>query len=631
MEEWQQVEATAQAGFEKERLRQEAQANIHKGGKGGFFSSPKSQESAPIPEKPTPEQQACMELVEMARQGGQDINMYLGQTRVLDAGSHISELNSVLADYVGSAGHFTPIVKSSCLTLNLPALHNIEVIDTPGINDPIVSRSRITQQFMGQCDVIFFLSNCGQFLDQSDVRLLAQNIPSRGIDDICLIGSLFDSVLLDDGHKYGSLERAAGAIVEKLNKRAEDDFAHICRQIESRGEQAYMATALKKALPPIFISAMAFNIARHWDNQNESEEKILTSLQRTFPSDTLDQPTMLELANLEIIHSQVEQVRQRKDEILKGKTTKLLERFEPAFKDDMRKIRTRLLKEKEALESGKTKELTSRLSASMARVEKGRKSVEQIFERHISRIKNTLSTLTSQLKNDAASVHKVATRTGTETRNEAYQHDKGSGFLWWRDLCDCRYETRHRKITVTYSFATVHDSIDRVENFILESEKRLKKFIGEAVDLGKLSEDLLAAARNMVDFSDDAFDPDDILAPVESAISRIKIPEIDLNCRGCLEAISKAFNTKEVRDADIGRLQQCVVVAVDKTVGMINSAVATNQEKLCAELSQTGAHFISGITTELEEQIKRLKESMENLEQTLKRYEQVLLVISEAN
>ncbi|MFM9500931.1 dynamin family protein, partial [Streptomyces galilaeus] len=75
------------------------------------------------------------------------------------------------------------------LALNLPGLKDIEVVDTPGLNDPIVSRGRRTQEFLGQCDVIFLLSYCGQFLDSQDMALLAQNIPNKGIEEIILIGS----------------------------------------------------------------------------------------------------------------------------------------------------------------------------------------------------------------------------------------------------------------------------------------------------------------------------------------------------------------------------------------------------------------------------------------------------------
>ena len=39
-------------------------------------------------------------------------------------------------------------------------------MDTPGLNDPIPSRTIRTKEFMELCDVVFFLSQAGSFLDR---------------------------------------------------------------------------------------------------------------------------------------------------------------------------------------------------------------------------------------------------------------------------------------------------------------------------------------------------------------------------------------------------------------------------------------------------------------------------------
>ncbi|OQY16520.1 MAG: hypothetical protein B6I36_10145 [Desulfobacteraceae bacterium 4572_35.1] len=624
-DEWAQVETTAEKGFDKERQRLKAQDFLSKKGTGGFFS--KRNDTAPtimITEKPTPAEQACMELVEMAKHGRQDIQGYLGKKVVLDPVEHISELNQILADYVGSAGHFTPFVKSSCLSVNLPALKNIEIIDTPGINDPIVSRSSVTKKFMGQCDVIFFLSNCGQFLDQSDLSLLAQSIPKQGIDDICLIGSLFDSVLLDEGHRYKSLRCAAPVIVEKLNQRAEEDFNKICQQIEHCGENPYMAKALKGALPPLFISAMAFNIATHWGAHNEIEKKILTSLEKMFPDDTFDKETMLELANLEIVHTRVEQVTQRKEEILKGKMDKLLQRTEPAFRQEMGGIRERLVKEQEAIASGSIEELTASLDATAKKLGKGKSAVTHIFETHANSIKKNMATVMHEIKLAALDAKRVSRRSGTDTKEERYTV---SSSKWWNPFSWGSSETKWRTVTISYSSANVHDAIDQVEGFIQNAEKGLTDHISEAVNVDQLRKDILAAVKKMVDVESDDFDPDNILRPVESAVSRITKPSVNLNCSACIAGVTSSFNTPEVRDADISRLQQSIADAVSIALQTINKAVLHNQEKICNELNKSGQSFISDISKDLEHQIKSLNSKKDNVERSLKEYAEVLQVI----
>ncbi|WP_300673682.1 dynamin family protein [Desulfoluna sp.] len=627
-DEWRQVEATAEVGFKKKRLRQEAKGGLNQNTKGSFLArGGKSKKSAIMPGKPTPDEQACMELVEMAQQGGEDITKYLGSSKMLDTIDNMSQLNAILSDYIGVGGRFTPIVKSSRLTLNMPVLKNIEIIDTPGINDPIVSRSRVTQQFMGQCDVIFFLSNCGQFLDQADMRLLAQNIPAKGIDDIYLIGSLFDSVLLDDGHKYASIGRAVSSIVTKLSDRATNDFKQICREIEEAGEQAYMAVALDKALPPYFISAMAFNIYRHWEALDEGEEKILKSLQKMFPQDTLTRETLLELANLQIIRSHLKDVEQHKDKIFHGKLEKLLERFEPAFRAELRELRAEVIKEKETLETGTIEELSTHLKILSSNLEKGKNQVALAFEAHTNHIKKSMSTLRHEIKSAALDARKVSRRKGTETQEEAYTVDKGMGFAWWRSLTGNRYETRHRDITVSYSYASVHDAIDKVEGFISGAKEKLDDKIGEVVDIEGLRLDILEAVKEIVNIKDGTMDSDGILALINKAVSRIKNPRVDLNTDRFLKEITKVFNSPEVRDSDIEKLQSSMAKAVNKALEAIEGAVTDNQEKICAELSKTGNDFIDGITSELNSKITRMEKSKGNLLQEIERYNQLLELI----
>jgi len=128
------------------------------------------------------EEVACLEIYTKA----QDLNILsqLGKSQLLSGVSKVEDLLDKLKEYVGADGKYTPIVKSLDLGVNIDSIKNIEIIDTPGTNDPVVSRGRVTQDFMGQCDVIFFLSMSSQFLDQTDMQLLAQNIPNKGVENI---------------------------------------------------------------------------------------------------------------------------------------------------------------------------------------------------------------------------------------------------------------------------------------------------------------------------------------------------------------------------------------------------------------------------------------------------------------
>lgn len=141
------------------------------------FSSPFAK-SVP-PRKPSAEEvirriplavASSRELVEKVHRYGLNVNEYLGKTHTLNDVDGADDLAAALHDYVGSHGRFTAITKRSVLYVDDLRLKGLEIIDTPGFNDPVVSRGQITRSFLGQADVIFLLSNIGQFLTAADVN-----------------------------------------------------------------------------------------------------------------------------------------------------------------------------------------------------------------------------------------------------------------------------------------------------------------------------------------------------------------------------------------------------------------------------------------------------------------------------
>lgn len=155
-----------------------------------------------------PEYQACKELAEMVARDP-SITEKLGTTEDIAF--------EELATYIGSQGRFSPVVKSIEVGIDLPGVKDLEVIDTPGLNDPIVSRSQCTKGFLMKCDLVIMLSRASQFLDSADLGLLVETLPSNGIERIRVVASKFDSVLLDTpGRERLPIGRAIGMAQSKL-------------------------------------------------------------------------------------------------------------------------------------------------------------------------------------------------------------------------------------------------------------------------------------------------------------------------------------------------------------------------------------------------------------------------------
>ena len=121
---------------------------------------------------------AAKELVSKSGEISQ-INSLLGKTK--------EDSFSNLIDYVGADGKYIAITKAVTLYYPLEYLKGVEIVDTPGFNDPIVSREERTRQFLKQAEVSLLLLYAGRAFDASDRDILFKDVRNCGIGKI-LIG-----------------------------------------------------------------------------------------------------------------------------------------------------------------------------------------------------------------------------------------------------------------------------------------------------------------------------------------------------------------------------------------------------------------------------------------------------------
>ncbi|GHS14551.1 hypothetical protein JP0116_11240 [Helicobacter pylori] len=107
----------------------------------------------------------------------------------------LEELNQKLYQFVGKEGKFMPYTKAVQISLNNPNLKDLEIIDTPGVNDPIVSREERTKDLLKECDVVFIISPSNQFLTDSDMDLFERVSKKEGIQEIYFVASQADSAV----------------------------------------------------------------------------------------------------------------------------------------------------------------------------------------------------------------------------------------------------------------------------------------------------------------------------------------------------------------------------------------------------------------------------------------------------
>jgi len=122
---------------------------------------------------------AAKELVSKAEKLGTSLNEYLGHTQE-------DNFNNLI-EYVGADGKFVSITKSVTIYYPHEYLKGVEVVDTPGFNDPIVSREERTKEFLKKADVVIMMLYAGRPFDATDRDIIFKNVRQCGIGKV-LIG-----------------------------------------------------------------------------------------------------------------------------------------------------------------------------------------------------------------------------------------------------------------------------------------------------------------------------------------------------------------------------------------------------------------------------------------------------------
>ncbi|WRG29238.1 dynamin family protein [Helicobacter pylori] len=242
----------------------------------------------------------------------------------------LQELNQKLLQFVGANGKYMPYTKAVQISLNNPNLKDLEVIDTPGVNDPIASREERTKALLKDCDVVFIVSPSGQFLTDSDMSLFDRVSHKEGLQEIYFVASQIDGTICSMSE------------VEKSNHHLPTALANAQKALSSQLDQ--IMEALIKAYPNqreifekaikngvILTSGICFSMHKDFENQaswernqkTEEYHNALRNLRDSYPdafsSDDKSKESLLFLSNMGAIEERLKKAAQKKEEIMSQK------------------------------------------------------------------------------------------------------------------------------------------------------------------------------------------------------------------------------------------------------------------------------------------------------------------------
>ena len=154
---------------------------------------------------------------------GEDLKNYIRPTSRFDE-IDINDLSSYTS--AATSGKKCNLVKYVELGSKLDFLSDgIEIVDTPGLDDPVIQREEITKEYISQCDMMLHLMNVSQSATLKDVEFIIDAVLYQNISKLLIVITRADTVSkeqLDEVIKYtkSSIERQLKA----QNKDSQLDY-----------------------------------------------------------------------------------------------------------------------------------------------------------------------------------------------------------------------------------------------------------------------------------------------------------------------------------------------------------------------------------------------------------------------
>ncbi len=269
----------------------------------------------------------------------------------------LEELNQKLLQFVGKEGKFMPHTKAVQISLNNPNLKDLEIIDTPGVNDPIVSREQRTKALLKECDVVFVISPSNQFLTDSDIDLFDRVSNKEGIQRVYFVASQADSAVCAPSEVQNSRHHLPTAL-ENTQKILLSPLNAIMSLLEKKypHQQEIFESAKKNGV--ILTSGVCYSLYQDfenrasWESKKETEEyqNVLRNLTDAYPDafNSVDKSkeSLLLLSNIDAIKERLEEAAKEKEYIISQRLQEYLKSQANNFHNLITQLSQDLEKEK---------------------------------------------------------------------------------------------------------------------------------------------------------------------------------------------------------------------------------------------------------------------------------------------
>lgn len=540
------------------------------------------------------------QLVDMALKNRLDAEKYLGTEGEIDLGT---DIHQGLADYVGAKGRFTPIVSYIELGLDNSLLKGMEVIDTPGLDDPVIARSKVTKNYLAHCDVVFVLSRGSAFLTGEDKKLIDSVLPAEGVKVKKLIASQFDNVALD----YNPNQSGKKTVQEVWN-----DFG---KETIKTARIWWQARKEKEEMKPMLVSSLFYSAARKMEKKqtlSEEEEHVLTQFETNFIGFTRTPEMLYELSQIHTIRNNVwEEIRKKKEEILEQKSKDFVADKKAGCLEKLREIRSQVENNLSHLQNVDKEGLRQKEKQIRRVLEKSRNKIRDIFGNCAYESKRKVMNLQSEIRKTVDRYQYIQSKDIVKTVTRSRKESKW--FFWEK--------TVYYNVDVHHDQANVADAENNIEKYMADAQAEINNRLSNVINMAEmrrtLKEELLTVLNEN---SEDTFESDDVILPVNKILREINDPKVRIDGNKYSSALEKIFQNNQVLDEDIARLKREQNRILWQISGDACERLGDEAARIKNELINKADSFVGDVQKKLSNNMDLVRANLENKEKSIAVY-----------
>ena len=516
-----------------------------------------------------------------------------------------------LKEYVGSKGKYTPLVKMTTLYINDDRIKDYIIVDTPGTNDPIISRGQKTKEFLGKCDYIVFLSYSSQFLDNNDNAYIKEQLPSEGIRDILILASKFDNQLSQesvfedaDGDIKVAYEEEKRKLSRKLNRWSEE-FKKDKNPLDlSKSELEFQST-------------MLYRIYKNFDNLSGTEKEIFDRLKDDYDNSIFTKELLKDLSGMPAVERKISNILLRKEEIMKNGIKDLLDGKRDSLSKILEKIRKGFEERKFELSDVGIKDVENKIN-----------NLQEKISSLSSEIKNSVRTerenFDKKLKDEISKISNTKDRYSSlqkQSRSYTEEVDVEKGwFSSWKFWPHTETKTVRRNET----FINIQDSIEQIISFAQDTADRIERTSERLISKNVIK-------RAMRDGIIDLFELEDrpkVVSVIDNYIQNISIPEIKFDVNKYRDIVLSKYGSSYSQEKDINFIEGLHNKALLTIIEDTEKSFTDVKEKLNSVLEEIEENIVNELKEGIEENLNEFKKQLENQKESIKMTE---LGIEEVN